>query len=118
MKASVHLRRERRRTPEFAVSPTGTLNFGTVNVASFADRTFTVQNTSGGTVAGTASTSAPFSVVSGSPFSLVGAGTTQEVTVRFNPTVAATASANVNFTANGGSVSQGVTAPARSRWQY
>jgi len=78
---------------EFSVSPTGTVNFGTVNLASFANQTFTVQNTVGGTVSGTAAASAPFSIVSGSPFSLVGLGTTQTVTVRFTPTTPATATA-------------------------
>src|SRR5439155_6831220 len=85
-------------------------NFGSVNLGSFADQTFTVSNTGGGTVSGAASISAPFSVVSGSPFSLVGVGATQVVKVRFSPVVSATVSANVNFTANGGSVSRVVTA--------
>src|SRR5262245_6971570 len=90
---------------EFAVSPTGTVNFGAVTIGSFADQVFTVSNTGGGTVAGAASTSAPFSIVSGSPFTLGGVGATQTVTVRFTPTTMATASATVNFTANGGSSS-------------
>jgi hypothetical protein len=96
---------------DFTVTPTGPVNFGTVNLGSFADQTFTVQNTGGGTVSGTASaSSAPFSIVSGSPFSLVGVGATQAVTVRFSPTVVATASANVNVTgASGDSVSRNVT---------
>src|SRR5688572_3909064 len=63
----------------FAVSPSGTVDFGSVNLRSFADRTFTVQNTDGGTVSGTVSTSPPFSVVSGSPFSLAGLGATTGV---------------------------------------
>src|SRR3989449_11603846 len=33
---------------DFAVSPTTTVNFGNVNVGSFADQVFTVQNTRGG----------------------------------------------------------------------
>ena len=88
---------------DFAVSPTGSVNFGSVNIGSFADRVFTVSNTGGGTVSGAASTSAPFSIVSGSPFTLGGVGATQTVTVRFTPTTTATASATVSFTANGGS---------------
>src|SRR5712664_1390012 len=80
---------------DFSVSPTATVDFGTASIGSFVDRTFTVQNTTGGTVSGTASSSTPFSVVSGSSFSLVGVGTTQAVTVRFSPTVAATASVNL-----------------------
>src|SRR5262245_16471587 len=81
---------------EFAVSPTGTVNFGSVNVGSFADQVFTVSNTGGGTVSGAASTYAPFSIVSGSPFTLDGVGATQTVTVRFTPTTTATASATVS----------------------
>src|SRR3989442_14455339 len=34
---------------DFGVSPTGTVNFGSVNLGSFADQTFTVSNTGGGT---------------------------------------------------------------------
>jgi hypothetical protein len=94
---------------DFAVSPTGTVNFGSVNVGSFTDRTFTVSNTGGGTISGTASVASPFSVVSGSPFTLSGAGATQAVTVRFTPTAPATASANLSFTASGGTVSPTVT---------
>gem|GEM_PF-3270818 len=88
---------------DFAVSPTGTVNFGSVNIGGFADQTFTVSNTGGGTISGAASASAPFSIVSGSPFTLVGVGATQTVTVRFTPTTMATASATVSFTASGGS---------------
>ncbi len=91
---------------ELTVSPAGTLNFGSVNVGSFVDQTFTVQSTRSGTVSGTASTSAPFSIVSGSPFTLVGVGATQTVTVRFTPTTPATATTNVNFTADGDTFSR------------
>ena len=62
---------------DFAVSPTGTVNFGSVSLGSFADQTFTVSNTGGGTVSGSASAPAPFSIVSGSPFTLGGLGATQ-----------------------------------------
>src|SRR2546422_928501 len=91
---------------EFAVSPTGTVNFGSVNLGVIADQTFTVQNTVGGTVSGTVSSSAPFSIVAGSPFSLVGVGAAQAVTVRFSPTASATVSSNVNFMANGDTISR------------
>lgn len=93
---------------EFAVNPTGSVNFGTVDVGSFVDRTFTVQNTAGEATAGTASTSSSsFSVVSGIPFTLLGAGATAAVTVRFSPAEAVTSSANVTFAAtDGGSTSR------------
>jgi len=94
---------------DFAVSPTGTVDFGTVNIGSVADQTFTVQNTDGGTVSGTVTTSAPFTVVSGGSFNLVGAGATATVTVRFTPLTAVLTATNVTFTAGGGSISRGVT---------
>jgi hypothetical protein len=93
----------------FSVSPTGTVNFGNVNVGSSATQTFTVQNTVGGAVSGSASVSAPFSIVSGSPYTLNGSGASQVVTVRFSPTTAAVASVNVNFTGDGDSLSRLVT---------
>src|SRR6185295_12835870 len=79
---------------DFAVTPTTTVAFGNVDIGTSATQTFTVQNTRGGTVTGTASVGAPFGIVSGSPFTLVGSGTTATVTVRFTPTSTAAASTN------------------------
>jgi len=90
----------------FVVSPGGPMNFGGVALGAFADQTFTVQNIIGGTVSGAVSVPAPFSVVSGSPFNLVGLNATQTVTVRFRPTTVATATANVVITADGDTISQ------------
>jgi hypothetical protein len=90
---------------ELAVSPTGSVSFGTVAVGSFAEQSFTVSNTSGGTISGSASVGAPFSVVSGTPFTLAGQGTTQTVKVRFTPTVATTVSTTLTFAAAGGTLS-------------
>src|SRR5688572_20849555 len=95
---------------DFAVTPVTTTSFGSVAVGGVVDRTFTVQNTGGGTITGTVVTSAPFSVVSGSSFSLAGTGATHVATVRFKPTVAASATANVSFTtASGDRISRVVT---------
>jgi hypothetical protein len=94
---------------DFAVSPTGTVSFGTVSLGASADRTFTLTNIGGGTLSGAVSVAAPFSVVSGSPFTLAGTGTAQTVTVRFSPTATTTSSASVSFTAGGGSLSAVVT---------
>lgn len=94
---------------DIAVMPTGPLNFGSVNVGSFTDRSFIVQNTRGGSVSGTASIVAPFRVVAGSPFTLVGHGATQVVIVRFSPAAAFTATANVDFSADGDTLSRLVT---------
>jgi len=97
---------------DFAVNPTGTMNFGSVNLGSSADQTFTVSNlepaTGGGTVSGTASAPAPFSIVSGSPFTL-GVGASQAVTVRFSPTMSATATVNLTFAADRDTTSRIVT---------
>ena len=92
-----------------AATPTGTVSFGNVTIGSSATQTFTVQSTRSGTTTGTASVPAPFSIVSGSPFTLVGTGATATVTVRFTPTSIAGASTNVNFTANGDTLSRLVT---------
>src|SRR4029077_20877291 len=92
-----------------AVTPTTTVNFGSVNIGSSGTQTFTVQSTRSGTITGTASVPAPFSIVSGSPFTLVGSGTTATVTVRFTPTGTAAASTNVNFAADGDTLSRLVT---------
>src|SRR5437867_4310832 len=94
-------------------------DYGSVAVGSSADRTFTVQNTGGGTLTGSASTSAPYSVISGSPFSLA-AGASQAVVVRFSPTATGTFTGNVSFTSNGSNVSPvvsgaGTESPALSR---
>ncbi|MCZ7627090.1 MAG: NBR1-Ig-like domain-containing protein [Candidatus Methylomirabilis sp.] len=93
--------------PEITVTPTSQ-DFGSVTVGSSADRTFTVQNTGVGTLTGSASATTPFSILSGSPFSL-GAGLSRGVVVRFSPPSAATFASNVNFTSNGGNVSRAVT---------
>ena len=94
---------------EFAVSPAGSVSFGTVTVGSYAEQSFTVSNTSGGTISGSASVGAPFSVVSGTPFTLAGQGTTQTVRVRFTPTAATTVSTTLTFAAAGGTLSTIVT---------
>jgi len=97
---------------EFDVSPSGTLNFGSVNLGSSTERTFTVSNTAGGTVSGSAAVAPPFTIVSGSPFTLTGVGATQAVTVRFTPTTPTTVSATASFTANGGSITRVVIGAA------
>jgi Bacterial Ig domain len=94
---------------EFGVSPSGSVNLGNVVVGTFAEQTLTVTNAAGGTITGAAAVGAPFSIVSGSPFTLSGTGATQAVSVRFTPTTLTTASATVSFTANGDTISRIVT---------
>jgi hypothetical protein len=79
-------------------------------VGSSANRSFTVKNTGGGTLTGsaTASLTPPFSVFSGGSFAL-GAGASQEVVVQFTPTTTGSFTGSVNFTSNGGNASPGVS---------
>jgi hypothetical protein len=94
---------------DFALSPTGTVNFGGVSLGSFAEQTFTVSNTAGGTISGSASVGAPFSIVSGSPFTLSGVGATQAVNVRFTPITTTTVSTTLSFAASGSTITGIVT---------
>src|SRR5262245_37363565 len=57
-------------TADFSVTPSTTTNFGGVATGSTVDRTFTVQNTGGSSISGTATISAPYSILSGSSFTL------------------------------------------------
>jgi List-Bact-rpt repeat protein len=94
--------------PDVTVTPTTAVAFGNVNIGSFAEQTFIVQSNRAG-VTGTASVAAPFTIASGSPFNLSTAGATQTVTVRFVPTNTTLQSVNVNFVADGDSISRLVT---------
>ena len=90
--------------PDITVSPTTTVAFGNVNIGSFAEQTFQVTANRDG-VNGTASVPAPFTIRSGSPFALNNGGVAN-VVVRFTPTNTTLASVNVNFTADGDSISR------------
>ena len=87
-------------SPSISVSPTGQ-DFGSVATGSTRDLSFTVRNSGGGTVSGTASVTAPFSVVSGGSYSL-GAGQSQTVNIRFSPTTAGSQSRVITFTGGSG----------------
>src|SRR5215470_17533694 len=97
--------------PALSVTP-GSQDFGSVSLGSSADRTFVVRNSGGGTLTGSVSAPAPFSIVSGGSFSLR-RGASQTVVVRFSPTALGLSSANVTFTSNGGDASPAVTGIAR-----
>jgi subtilisin family serine protease len=98
-------------TPVIDVTPSS-LDFGPVNLGSFADRAFTVRNTGSGVLSGSASTSAPFSVPSGGSYSLPG-GTSATIAIRFSPTSAGSFSGTVSFDGAGGAskVVTGVALP-------
>src|SRR5207249_8296416 len=76
-------------------------SFGNVPLGSSQDLTFTVQNVGDGVVTGTATTSAPFAVVSGGASSL-STGQRQSVTVRFSPVSGAMFSGSGAFSGTGG----------------
>ena len=98
---------------DLSVTPSTTTSFGSTTIGSTVDRTLTVQNTSPMSISGTASVGAPYSIVAGGAFSLA-AGASQAVTVRFQPTAAGTFAGNVNFSANGDTLSRGVTGSTTS----
>jgi hypothetical protein len=93
--------------PVLEVAPPS-LNFGNVMVGQCSDQSFEVRNSGGGTLSGTATTSLPFSIISGGSFSL-GANQSAQVTVRFCPTVAGQANGTVSFSSNGGNISRSVS---------
>jgi hypothetical protein len=99
--------------PDVNVSPTGGVNFGSTTVGTAVDSTFTVQNATGSSLTGTASVGSPFSIVSGGTFSLT-PGASQAVTVRLRSTTIGSFASNVNFTANGDTVSRTVTGSVTS----
>lgn len=86
--------------PVIVVSP-GSQDFGSVMVGTTRDLTFTVQNIGGSTLAGTASVSVPFSILTGGTYSL-GANQSQVVTIRFSPTAVGSISQAITFTGGGG----------------
>jgi hypothetical protein len=87
-------------------------DFGTIPVGTNADQTFTVQNTGSAALSGSASVSAPFSIVSGGSYTLA-AGLGQAVIVRYSPTTAGSDSATVTFSGgDGATVSVSGTATA------
>ena len=96
---------------EFSVTPTTATSFGSVTVGSTVDRTFTVQNTSLAGLSGSVSVGAPFTVVSGSAFSLA-PGASHTATVRFAPPTAGSFAGNLNVTAGGDTLSRAVSGSA------
>lgn len=93
--------------PILEVSPSA-LDFGTVTVGTSTDLSFTVTNSGDGMLTGNVSTAAPFSIVTGASFSLA-AKQSQQVTVRFTPTVPGSANGSAAVSSNGGSAPVGLT---------
>ncbi len=89
--------------PVLSVTP-ATLDFMSVAVGDSKDLSFTVTNTGGGTLTGSCTTVAPFSLPGGCTFSLT-AGQSQDIAIRFSPTSVEMFVGNVSFTSNGGNAS-------------
>lgn len=70
--------------PQISVTP-ASQDFGFLELGSYQDKAFTVENTGAETLEGSASVSPPFSIESGDSYSLTH-GQTHTVTVRFSPT--------------------------------
>ncbi len=86
--------------PVLQVTP-GSIAYGTILNGTSKTNSFTVQNIGTGTLTGTASVGAPFSIVSGGSYSL-GASGSQTVTVVFSPTAATNYNQGVTFTGGNG----------------
>src|SRR4029079_1302714 len=86
--------------PTISVTP-NSVDFGGVTIGGSSDKSFTVKNTGGGLLSGTATTNLPFSILSGGTYSLSG-GQSQTVTVRFSPTSLGSFAGTVTFTGGAG----------------
>jgi hypothetical protein len=89
-------------TPRLVVSATD-IQFGETPLGRFTDRVVTIMNDGGSLLEGSASTAAPFSITSGSPYTLE-PGASQEIGFRFRPDAVGEASDVATFTGGGGSV--------------
>jgi hypothetical protein len=86
--------------PMISVTPNGH-NFGQVTVGESREAAFTVRNTGSGTLSGTVTVPAPFSVVGGASYNL-GAGQESTIRIRFAPQAAGAVSELAAFTGGGG----------------
>ncbi len=94
--------------PQLLVSP-ASQDFGTIVTGQSSNRLFSVINTGGLTLTGSATVAgAPYSVTAGSPFSIA-PGQTQNVTVAFAPVAAGTFSTNLIVASNGGASTNALT---------
>ena len=93
---------------QLSVTP-ASFEFGTIATGTTQQTSFVVTNLGGATLTGTATVStATFAVVSGSPFSIVGFGTTN-VGVSFTPSSTGSFTDNVVFASDGGVSTNTVT---------
>ncbi|HUD83992.1 MAG TPA: PKD domain-containing protein, partial [Candidatus Saccharimonadales bacterium] len=94
--------------PQLLVTP-ASQNFGTVVVGQTSNRFFSVIDTGGLALTGSATVAGvPYSITAGSPFA-VAPGQTQNVTVAFAPIAAGTFSTNLIVASNGGASTNALT---------
>ena len=94
--------------PQLGVSP-ASYNFGTLATGTTAQTSFTVTNTGGATLTGTAAAlGGPFTVVTGGAYTVAGFAATN-VVVQFSPASAGTFSNSLAFSSNGGTSTNLVT---------
>jgi hypothetical protein len=86
--------------PLIQVTPLS-LNFGYVPVGLTEELTLTVKNTGAGTLTGNATTTVPFSIVSGGSYNL-NSDQSQVVTIRYQPTSEGSHTGTVVFTGGDG----------------
>ena len=97
--------------PQLLVTP-ASQNFGTVVVGQTSNRFFSVIDTGGLALTGSATVAGvPYSITAGSPFA-VAPGQTQNVTVAFAPIAAGTFSTNLIVASNGGASTNALTGVA------
>jgi PKD repeat protein len=94
-------------SPLLGVSPPS-YNFGTLATGTTAQATFTVTNSGGASLSGTATVGLPFAVVTNGSFNLAGFASTN-VIVQFAPVTPGTWTSNVVFTSTGGSSTSAVS---------
>jgi hypothetical protein len=98
------------RTPSVSLSTTS-LALPQTFINQQVQASFTIWNGGGGTLTGTVSAQAPFSIVSGGSFSLL-PGQPQEVVVRFSSGTAGSFSKSIAISSNGGSATVTATGVA------
>jgi len=97
--------------PAVSVNP-GSLIFPAIAVSTSATQTFAVQNIGGGTLTGTASATAPFSIIGAASYTL-GSNASTTINVRYAPTQAGVNGGTVSLTGN-----QSTTVPlSGSAWK-
>jgi hypothetical protein len=97
----------------FTVTPSQ-VDFGSTVVGTSIDRTISVVNPGSTSVSLTVACQAPFTVISGSSYTIA-PGATQNVVVRFSATSVATFTGSIAFTADGDTLSSAVTGTATRR---